>query len=139
MLMENLIFCHNIINTLIAVRFGPPNVVFFNTIQKARLTYFPTIIHPDYSLQLSVLIQNKDIKILLICSISRMKNYQLGPVSTLSGKMYGVETHFMKNLKTGDLYEGRKLSKSNPNNMIGRRLLMGKGFLKDFLSNKLVL
>ena len=118
---------------------GHRTLFFFNTSQKARLTYFPTIIHPDYSLQLSVLIQNKDIKILLICSISRMKNYQLGPVSTLSGKMYGVETHFMKNLKTGDLYEGRKLSKSNPNNMIGRRLLMGKGFLKDFLSNKLVL
>ena len=67
-----------------------------------------------------------------------MKNYQLGPVSTPSGKMYGVETHFMKNLKTGDLYEGRKLSKNNPNNMIGRRLLMGNGFLNMFSIRKIV-
>ena len=53
-----------------------------------------------------------------------MKHYQLGPISTPSAKCFGVETHFMKNLKTGELFEGRRLVKNQLNNMIGRRLMM---------------
>ena len=54
-----------------------------------------------------------------------MKEYQLGQVSTPSGRIYGLETHFVKNMKSGKMFEARKIVKSNKNNMIGRRLIMG--------------